>query len=510
MWFSKWLSILAACCLVVLGLGAEGARAESVPVRVGQSRTSFVLVTRTGYGLASDGRFAVFAPAPSGTFLPDPVPTEYVIDDQTGVRSTLELPRGCASANILGFDPTLTLLVSAPEFLYYCNTGTTDPIPITLYDLVHRRGVKVPCGASCQGIEQESGQVIGLGTRWLEYETYAPPHCGCSPQPEYYNIRAGELTPAPSLGSHRVIDLNSPTLKRSICLPQPPPADASITPLGRVNLVNTYGPRGAAVVEGCDPRVMRSIPQPSQAGALQGSATAVVWQPIQSDGAWNGEFDGLTLPDLRPFSLTVPAQLRPCRPVDGDPSVCGPHQFALTSGRLYLQAGGQSIWAMPLPGSHTPPQTWVASPITPPRGPSRHLRRTRKVVLGSATYPMGSANFAPVNRGGFGRPHPPVFSNRVDFYSEVTHIHWRHWGQTIATGWGRTRIPFSTSGGPSGYAKHPDPVKLIVYDLGRCTPHGPLAYRRLDVREPNQPGGALGPWQSWSGFQTLCHSPVSP
>jgi hypothetical protein len=115
------------------------------------------------------------------------------------------------------------------------------------------------------------------------------------------------------------------------------------------------------------------------------------------------------------------------------------------------------------------------------------------VVLGSAVY-AGSIGV------GWGTPHPPEIFNGGDPSGMVSRIRWASWGGSTATGHGKTSI-FKPGGGYYGTLVS---AQLRAYDLGRCTAHGPLAYRQLSVREPSRPGGPLGPWAPWSGSKTLC------
>lgn len=117
-----------------------------------------------------------------------------------------------------------------------------------------------------------------------------------------------------------------------------------------------------------------------------------------------------------------------------------------------------------------------------------------------ATVVLGSSAFAGAIGVGWGRPHPSEIFNGGDPSGLVTRIHWRGWGGPQSTGRGLTSI-FKPAGGYYGTLVT---AQLKAFDRGRCTAGGPIAYRRLSVREPARPGGPLGPWQSWSGSRTLC------
>ena len=118
-----------------------------------------------------------------------------------------------------------------------------------------------------------------------------------------------------------------------------------------------------------------------------------------------------------------------------------------------------------------------------------------KIVLGSKAFaPMGT---------GFGTTRPKEIFNGGDPSGLVQDITWRHWGSASATATGKTSI-FKPHGG-----YYPGLVKaeLRASKLGHCTAHGPLAYRRLEAREPSRPGGPLGEWFLWSGQKSICAAP---
>jgi hypothetical protein len=115
---------------------------------------------------------------------------------------------------------------------------------------------------------------------------------------------------------------------------------------------------------------------------------------------------------------------------------------------------------------------------------------------------LGSASWAPDGQG-FGTAHPRMLFNGGDPSGEVSDIHWSGWGHRTAFGVGEH--PIFKPGG--GYYSQPVRARLHAVALGRCYPGGPLAYRRLYVRDPVRPGGPLGKWYLWSGSSTLCHAP---
>jgi hypothetical protein len=123
-------------------------------------------------------------------------------------------------------------------------------------------------------------------------------------------------------------------------------------------------------------------------------------------------------------------------------------------------------------------------------------------VAGTPGQPvLGSKVFIPRIGVGWGTYQPKVIFNGGDPSGRVQAITWSYWGQPDAYGYGTTYI-FKPTGG-----YYPDGVtaELRAYDLGRCTPNGPLTYRLLDARVPSAPGAKLGQWFVWDHVSSLCH-----
>jgi hypothetical protein len=115
---------------------------------------------------------------------------------------------------------------------------------------------------------------------------------------------------------------------------------------------------------------------------------------------------------------------------------------------------------------------------------------------------LGSESFAGTNGIGWGTYKPREIFNGGDPSGMIQAISWSTWGKAQTYGFGNAFIFRAPPLG--GYYPHAVRVELLASDLGRCTPRGPLAYQRLQVREPTRPGGKLGPWFAWSGAKTLC------
>ncbi|HWD73942.1 MAG TPA: hypothetical protein VG371_02305 [Solirubrobacteraceae bacterium] len=125
---------------------------------------------------------------------------------------------------------------------------------------------------------------------------------------------------------------------------------------------------------------------------------------------------------------------------------------------------------------------------------------------GDATSPpkvvLGARAFAPMGAG-FGTVKPKTIFNGGDPSGLVQDITWSRWGSSTATATGKTSI-FKPKG---GYYPGLVRAELRASRLGHCRAHGPLAYTRLEAREPTRPGGPLGKWFLWSGQKSICVGP---
>lgn len=137
--------------------------------------------------------------------------------------------------------------------------------------------------------------------------------------------------------------------------------------------------------------------------------------------------------------------------------------------------------------------------VSAPAVEARHLgsaaRASSTIVLGSKSYRSPAGH-------GWGTVKPSKIDNGGDPSGIVYGIHWQHWGQKTATARGTTYIPR-----PTGNYYPPVQAQLRATDLGRCSAHGPMAYRRLSIRVPSKPGGPRKAWVPWSGSGNICKSP---
>jgi len=114
---------------------------------------------------------------------------------------------------------------------------------------------------------------------------------------------------------------------------------------------------------------------------------------------------------------------------------------------------------------------------------------------------LGSPTFLPVPYAeGFGEVSPEVVYNGGVPSGLIKAIEWSGWGERTASGAGRKPI-YRPNGGYYAAAAR---VRLKATSPGACPAEAGEFYRLLLVRVPLWPDGPLGPWQSWSGNDSLC------
>jgi hypothetical protein len=161
---------------------------------------------------------------------------------------------------------------------------------------------------------------------------------------------------------------------------------------------------------------------------------------------------------------------------------------------LIILAAGAAIFAFGR--TDQPPST---KKLTAGHGGSRSIVLGSVRVLGRDGGPTGGR---PSRMFGWGVGRPTLIYMGGDSTSMVDHLTWSHWGSPVAIGSGRT-FRLAPAYGP-GKDWHVMRIELRASDLGRCTPSGPVAYRKLDARIPVRRGGPLGRWGSWYSSRSLC------
>jgi hypothetical protein len=116
---------------------------------------------------------------------------------------------------------------------------------------------------------------------------------------------------------------------------------------------------------------------------------------------------------------------------------------------------------------------------------------------------LGNRSFAAPYGDGFGEPHPREIYNGGVPSGLIESISWRDWGAPVSFGHGLGH-QYRPHG---GYYRHPVQVRLRAEKLGTCPGSRRPAYTRLKAKFQKKPGGAFGPWFSWSGADSICEPP---
>jgi hypothetical protein len=182
-------------------------------------------------------------------------------------------------------------------------------------------------------------------------------HNSCGPViRSFYNIRTGQSRFEFHQKPSTIADLNSPKLFRSVCRPLQVPGTSpgpqspgvlppSLTFHGPFAIASAVeGSVGSVFLERCGSHLKIPIGI-SQPGGTVASVVAnrhvVIWESLDLDGAWHGQFAGLMLPSLRRFSATAPSNLLQ------HGGGAGP--IALSAFRLYLTDADGRLWAARTP-----------------------------------------------------------------------------------------------------------------------------------------------------------------
>jgi hypothetical protein len=253
--------------------------------------------------------------------------TRYVlIDDRTGKRTVIDAS-GSLDVQAFGW-PWVFGFKNLHDVLYNIATKKT------------RR-----CAASrCQ---PDGALSYALGSRWLETFVQQPGACGdgehnqCGPvTPSFYNIKSGHVDDSSPPNATTVADLNSHWLFHPVCPPLQVPPGGSLAFYGSFAVATEgaqYG--GSSLLERCGTNLQIPIGTPYPPPLFFANPHVVIWQILDLTGAWHGQFAGVLLPSLRPFTATLPAALQ-----NEDPFPVG-----LTAFRLYVVDATGRLWAARIP-----------------------------------------------------------------------------------------------------------------------------------------------------------------
>jgi hypothetical protein len=206
------------------------------------------------------------------------------------------------------------------------------------------------CGFGCQ-------RIAAIGRDWIALTTPCADFSKCSTSFGFQNLSTGATRRDPTNRTTSV-DLDSTRLARHACRPLTVPQDAQsiedgIYPgWGSLTLDGAYGLEAGGTGDvlqrcGSHTRTLLTRTTPTHTCASRACPPAndrstVVWQ------AAAGRLQGVFLPSLQRFQITVPARVDPyarqLKYVRADP-----YTLALAANTLYLVTPAGTVWAAPMP-----------------------------------------------------------------------------------------------------------------------------------------------------------------
>jgi hypothetical protein len=138
---------------------------------------------------------------------------------------------------------------------------------------------------------------IAVGADWLEVSESC---YHCTTRYVFQNLRTGELAPPPTLDSHTVLDLSSPTLWSEVCSPLSVPRNGSLTFYGRFAVASEppasrFGYRD--YLERCGSHLHERLGN----GGTTGNSREIIWKAPTGN-----TIAGIFIPSLRRFTATLP------------------------------------------------------------------------------------------------------------------------------------------------------------------------------------------------------------
>ena len=337
----RWWSLTLLVTLMV-ALGGWTLAANSPALASGDHppaplRLAFRLFARGVSDLQIRGRYLSFTQTIS--IKQRTVERFRLFDDRTGKR--IVTPRRCV-AGVLG-DPWLGL---------YCSSDVLDQA-YEAFNLRTKTLRSLPCDGLCQQ-DYYFQNLVAVGARWFQVEVGPHEPCGdgihntCGPTTyAFYDVRTGRHK-VPIVTESETVDLNSPTLVRTLCAPLAQPSGYSPT-IASANSLTFDGSFAVAqetsglYIEQCGSKLHVPLVTAPFAGSVLQNARAIAFCSF-GDTAING----FVVPSLTPFTMVSPAVAPTSCPL------LGPRH-------AYVIDAQNQLWAATLPQG-------FAAPSHPRRG----------------------------------------------------------------------------------------------------------------------------------------------
>lgn len=295
-------------------------------------RPQWRVVDHKAFGIARSGPYVLLG-WESGTAL--------VVDGQTGKSVVLRPPAGCS------FDDGYSTPLGGSWVVTVCHSGSFE-----LYSIPSRRWI--PFSPDVEQMFALSGlcanryppvcgaQYVTIGEEWIRFDVSYGYHSG--PVVSLFEqVKTGQVRGEPAgvaPGGNQILDLDSPSLTRTLCDPLQMPVPAGrIVPDGRFAIdVESEAPEYVqhAYLERCGSSLHEPIG--TDVSGFTANAQAVLW----SGGGSPNELDGLFLPSRRRLKLRLPRPVASLCKQKGSVCIAG---LALTRRELYVSAWNGQIWA---------------------------------------------------------------------------------------------------------------------------------------------------------------------
>lgn len=328
----SWL--LAVLLAAVNVLGCESALADSGHVLARRGPQGAAAAERVIHDLPDWRVVGDAPPLTNGTytvFSQPYVADGTLLDEATGATRSIPAGPTAQGCQVNLFFGGSSLLYDCGELeLYTVPGGPWRTIPVN--PRVERQ---------CMGTAQQGGEceVAGVGTDWVESAISLHGEDGTT---DYFqNLKTGRVesrTPANSfINPNPAVNLNSPSLTRTVCRPLSPPKDGDLLMAGRYAVSQHHN---LWYLQRCGQHTRTLLGR--KLIQVAAGAKLVAWiNPFR--GA--PRIDGVLLPSLRRFTTALPAGFQP------DASLA-PIGVAVTIRHIYvygIQGAQPELLAAPLP-----------------------------------------------------------------------------------------------------------------------------------------------------------------